>query len=170
MNSLQPGDAWLRVAPVDRGWRQERIRVALPRPPDRKQVSETALGNNFGNHAHGGDGTVSEPKPEPPGGPAGGMVSALPGVPPRCPDELLRRMGGDIVAKVDEQWASARRELGPCLVWREGQTTIKSAGGVYGLIYDATIGRSDAAHLVVWRRCFPDRPIPKGRRSTTCAT
>jgi hypothetical protein len=90
------------------------------------------------------------------------MVSALPGVPPRYPGELLERIGSDILAKVDEQWASARRELGSCLVWREGQPTIKSAGGVYGRIYDATIGRSDAAHLVVWRRCFPDRPIPKG--------
>src|SRR5919202_2114359 len=32
MNVLEPGDAWLRVAPVDRGWRQERVRVALPKP------------------------------------------------------------------------------------------------------------------------------------------
>src|SRR6266852_331501 len=38
MNALEPGDAWLRVAPVDRGWRQERVRVALP---SRKQDSET---------------------------------------------------------------------------------------------------------------------------------
>jgi hypothetical protein len=30
MNDLQPGDAWLRVAPIDRGWRQERVRVAMP--------------------------------------------------------------------------------------------------------------------------------------------
>src|SRR5207244_334995 len=32
MNGLYPGDAWLRVAPVDGRWRQERVRVALPRP------------------------------------------------------------------------------------------------------------------------------------------
>jgi hypothetical protein len=31
MNALEPGDAWLRVAPIDRGWRQERVRVALPK-------------------------------------------------------------------------------------------------------------------------------------------
>src|SRR5438128_4211938 len=31
MNALEPGDAWLRVAPIDRGWRQERARVALPK-------------------------------------------------------------------------------------------------------------------------------------------
>jgi hypothetical protein len=30
MNALEPGDAWLRVAPIDKGWRQERVRVALP--------------------------------------------------------------------------------------------------------------------------------------------
>src|SRR6266567_4774069 len=33
---LSPADAWLRVAPIDRGWRQERVRVALPQAvPDR---------------------------------------------------------------------------------------------------------------------------------------
>ena len=39
MNALEPGDAWLRVAPIDRGWRQERVRVALPNVG--KQNSET---------------------------------------------------------------------------------------------------------------------------------
>src|SRR5206468_678521 len=34
MNGLHPGDAWLRVAPVDKGWRQQRVRVALPRKHD----------------------------------------------------------------------------------------------------------------------------------------
>jgi hypothetical protein len=38
MNALEPGDAWLRVAPIDRGWRQERVRVALPQV--RKEPSE----------------------------------------------------------------------------------------------------------------------------------
>ncbi len=49
MNALEPGDAWLRVAPVDRGWRQERVRVALPsriersdREPDSASDSYTA--------------------------------------------------------------------------------------------------------------------------------
>jgi hypothetical protein len=32
MNGLHPGDAWLRRAPIDRGWGQDRIRVAQPRP------------------------------------------------------------------------------------------------------------------------------------------
>ena len=44
MNALEPGDAWLRVAPIDRGWRQERVRVALPRR------SEPSV-NGFGHHA-----------------------------------------------------------------------------------------------------------------------
>jgi len=87
---------------------------------------------------------------------------SLQDIPPRCPEELLEQMGEDVAATVDEQWASARRELGPCLVWRNGEPTIKGAGGVNGRIYDAAIGRSDAAHLVVWRRCFPDKTIPKG--------
>ena len=40
LNGLAPGDAWLRVAPIDRGWRQARVRVALPRPATRKELSE----------------------------------------------------------------------------------------------------------------------------------
>jgi HNH endonuclease len=71
-------------------------------------------------------------------------------------------MGADVRAKVDERWVSPRRELGPCLVWREGEATIKAAGNEYGRLYDPTLKRSDAAHLVVWRRCFPDKPIPSG--------
>jgi hypothetical protein len=31
MNDLEPGDAWLRQAPIDRLWGQGRIRVAQPR-------------------------------------------------------------------------------------------------------------------------------------------
>ena len=37
---------------------------------------------------------------------------------------------------------------------------IQAAGGLYGRIYDPAIKRSDAAHLVVWRRCYG--PIPRG--------
>src|SRR5260221_6059143 len=29
-------------------------------------------------------------------------------------------------------------------------------------MYAAAIGRTDYAHLVVWRRVYPDKPIPKG--------
>jgi hypothetical protein len=71
-------------------------------------------------------------------------------------------MGADVLAKVEGRWASPRRELGPCLVRREGEPTIRAAGCVYGRTYDRAIKRSDAAHLVVWRRCFPEKPIPEG--------
>jgi TraM recognition site of TraD and TraG len=47
MNALEPGDAWLRVAPVDRGWRQERVRAALPQAvPDRPATSPRSLANH----------------------------------------------------------------------------------------------------------------------------
>jgi hypothetical protein len=29
-------------------------------------------------------------------------------------------------------------------------------------MYDPMLGRTDYLHLIVWRRCYPDRPIPKG--------
>jgi hypothetical protein len=58
MNALEPGDAWLRVAPIDRGWRQDRVRVALPRSPSTS--SETALGKYVGNHVSEGARVVSE--------------------------------------------------------------------------------------------------------------
>jgi hypothetical protein len=84
----------------------------------------------------------------------------LPPVPPECPPALLERIGDDVRAKVERRWTSPRRELGPCLVWRAGLPTLLD--GTYGRMYDPTLKRSDAAHLVVWRRCFPDKPIPKG--------
>jgi hypothetical protein len=71
-------------------------------------------------------------------------------------------MGADILAKVERRWSKKHHELGPCLVWRDGEPTVKGAGGLYGRIYNPALKRSDAAHLVVWRRCFPDQPIPKG--------
>ena len=176
MNALEPGDAWLRVAPVDRGWRQQRVRVALP---TRKEPSESDSEINAPHVGRGHFPSEQSSPPRPPRGPlprpsSGGgertpslsapgeptSTKRLPAPPPECPPELLKRMGEDILAKVDERWASPRRELGPCLVWREGEPTLLD--GIYGRIYDPALKRSDAAHLVVWRRCFPDRPIPKG--------
>jgi hypothetical protein len=45
MNALEPGAAWLRIAPIDRGWRQERVRVALPNVGNRirKRVRKPRL-------------------------------------------------------------------------------------------------------------------------------
>jgi HNH endonuclease/TraM recognition site of TraD and TraG len=162
MNALEPGDAWLRVAPIDRGWRQERVRVALP-TMTRKLSSETTLGKYVGNHVSNGPRVVSEsdigandaarrdmPRAQP----------SLPPVPPDCPAELLAKMGADILAKVERRWPKRHHELGPCLVWRDGEPVIQAAGGLYGRIYDPAIKRSDAAHLVVWRRVYG--PIPRG--------
>jgi hypothetical protein len=164
MNGLQPGDAWLRVAPVDRGWRQHRVRVALP---TRKVLSESASESvSEIKPPHSGP-HFPKPVAGPPSGPSrgglpadGGSRASLPSPPPDCPQELLERMGADILGKVDKRWASTRRELGPCLVWRDGEPTLLE--GTYGRIYDPALKRSDAAHLVVWRRCYPDKPIPKG--------
>ena len=170
MNDLQPGDAWVRVAPIDGRWRQTRVRVAMPRRAERKQVSETALGNTVGNHVRGSWGSVSDMGVSESPAPASDMVSArgelrrapyaLPAVPPDCPAELTEKMGADVLAKVDRLWPTRHHHLGPCLVWREGEPTIQSAGNVYGRLYDPSIKRSDAAHRVAWRRVYG--PIPDG--------
>jgi hypothetical protein len=52
----------------------------------------------------------------------------------------------------------ARARPVPCLA----PTEPTLLDGTYGRLYDPALKRSDAAHLVVWRRCYPDRPIPKG--------
>jgi hypothetical protein len=170
MNSLEPGDAWLRVAPIDRGWRQARVRVALPRPSDRKQGSETRSGNTIGNHVRGGGWSVSDRSVSDPSAPPSNMVEAqgelqraaraLPAVPPDCPPDLVEKMGAEVLAKVERRWPTRHHELGPCLVWREREPTIQSAGNIYGRLYDPTLKRSDAAHRVVWRRVYG--AIPKG--------
>jgi hypothetical protein len=57
MNAMQPGDTWLRVAPVDGRRRQHRIRVAMPR----KLGSENAHGNVLGQEGRSvRDDSVSE--------------------------------------------------------------------------------------------------------------
>jgi HNH endonuclease len=112
MNALEPGDAWLRVAPIDRGWRQERVRVALPRQP--ALSSEKSLGKVLGNHGRNGARDFSEvvvegaPQPTMPRPPRG-----LPPVPPECPGELVEKMGADILAKVERRWPRRKHELGP---------------------------------------------------------
>jgi hypothetical protein len=168
MNALGPGDAWLRVAPIDKGWRQERVRVALPRP--RKLSSETSLGNYVGHrvssNARGVSDSVVSDVSQGSAADRGGRDGlparprSLPAVPPDCPPELVAKMGADILAKVERRWSKRHHELGPCLVWREGEPTVQAATGVYGRIYDPAIKRSDLAHLVVWRRVYG--PIPRG--------
>jgi hypothetical protein len=161
MNSLHPGDAWLRVAPVDRGWRQERVRVALPQPPDRKQVSETAKEKSTDTKESRASMTTASSAGEQQGGRlslvAADDQQALPPEPPDCPAELRSKMGEDVLRQVNRQEVSRRRELGACLIW----TGATLGNGKYGRLYDPSLKRSDAAHLVVWRRVFG--VIPAGK-------
>jgi hypothetical protein len=168
MNSLQPGDAWLRVAPVDKGWRQERVRVALPRPADadwsvdevRSTDSVNASVTMFDSDRRAltdGDltGRVGAAAPS-------NIPPSLPDVPPHCPPELLEKMGADILARVDKLWPKRHHELGPCLVWT-GAKGPDADKGPYGRVYDAALGKTDYVHKVVWRRVYPDQPIPRGQ-------
>jgi hypothetical protein len=157
LNGLRPGDAWLRVAPVDRGWRQERVRVALPTKSVTvaglrwKETTERALGKWSGNRVESGAETLSNDAPA-----AARTVhtpAALPAVPPDCPDSLRAMMGEDILAKVERKWSKRHHELGPCLVWRTGESVIRADGGVYGRF------ERKLAHRVVWERCYgPIKP------------
>jgi len=83
-------------------------------------------------------------------------------VPPHCPPELLEKMGADILARVDKLWPKRHHELGPCLVWT-GAKGPDAETGPYGRVYDAALGKTDYVHKVVWRRVYPDRPIPRGQ-------
>jgi hypothetical protein len=167
MNGLEPGDAWLRVAPIDRGWRQVRVRVAMPQGP--KLSSETTLRKSSRNHVSEGAQGVSEEVDE--GAPERDMQRraqlpapprALPSVPPDCPEELVEKMGADILAKCERRWPRRAHALGPCLVWT-GPTV--SDAGKYGWMYDAARKSMDVSHRVVWRRCFG--PIPRGPNGKT---
>jgi hypothetical protein len=166
MNALEPGDAWLRVAPVDRGWRQQRLRVALPRKHD----AETAFGNQGRSvRAEVFPPDVSEIAAGPnrpslrdiprdlPGAERPRSTPALDSASSRCPQELLDAMGADVLSQVEERFLSRRRELGPCLVWTG---VLLQPRREYGRLYDPTLKRSDAAHRVVWRRVFG--PIREG--------
>jgi hypothetical protein len=173
MNSLQPGDAWLRVAPVDRGWRQERVRVALPRPAavdgsvngvrSTSSVNESVTMFDSDRRALTDGGLTEQRSAAAPSNiPPGGTPTSLPGVPPHCPPELLEKMGADILARVEKLWPKRHHELGPCLVWT-GAKGPDAEKGPYGRVYDAALGRTDYVHKVVWRRVYPDAPIARGQ-------
>jgi hypothetical protein len=166
MNGMGPGDAWLRVAPVDGKGRQQRIRVALPRKQRSETDSETpsdTKGAQFGPTVFpNGRATLTGRPPRAPlppgerGLPPEERHRPLPPTPPTCPPELLERMGVDVLGQVEERWESRPRELGACLVW----TGVQIQGRPYGRLYDPELKRSDEAHRVVWRRVFgaiPDR-------------
>ncbi len=139
-------------------------------PRFRKQGSETGVGNRVKEVAETKDWSVANGSAQLPqrtdtstgrqpatGQSLQGEPWALPPQPPECPPELLQKFA-DVVDKVERGWSMHHRELGLCLLWRKGEPTIKAAGGLYGRLYDPEIGRSDAAHRVVWRRVYGDIP------------
>jgi hypothetical protein len=163
MNALEPGDAWLRVAPIDTGWRQERVRVALPTRIEPSDIDSDSNADSLWRQYPRG---VSEPRAWAPdvsalaAGPRlQGETAGLQPRPPDCPEDLVERMGADILAKTERRWPRRRHELGPCLVWTGAQTT-DAAGRTYGRFYDVAMGRTDYTHRVVWRRVYG--PIPPG--------
>jgi hypothetical protein len=167
MNAMQPGDAWLRVAPIDKGWRQERVRVAMPRQPMLGQPVRSMVPVNASvTYERSDRGAMTDARVTDAGASDGDRsysraapTAALPPVPPECPAELLERVGDDILAKV-EQRECPQREFGPCLVWT-GARGPDAQKGPYGRIYDAAAGRTDYVHRIVWRRCYG--VIPDGQ-------
>ena len=164
LEMLERGDAWLRIAAVDRRVvRLSHVRVALPRP--RPRSTETSLRKSDRNHVSGGRRVVSDAGVSEARGTTRDMPSeaqalparkpSLPPVPPDCPAELLDKVGADVLAKVERRWSRKHHELGPCLVWT-GPTL--NDDGRYGWMWDAAIGRMDVSHRVVWRRVYG--PIP----------
>src|SRR5207244_3290494 len=95
MNALEPGDAWLRVAPIDKGWRQERVRVALPNVGKTRSQSSVNGSVNASVTMPGTPRralTESAPRPDSGASVVPGIPrepSALPPVPPDCPAELV---------------------------------------------------------------------------------
>jgi hypothetical protein len=82
-------------------------------------------------------------------------------------------MGADILAMVERRWSKRHHELGPCLVWREGEPTVQAATGVYGRIYDPAIKRSDWRTWWCGGACtgqFRGGLTASRSRSTTSAT
>lgn len=56
----------------------------------------------------------------------------LPPVPPECPEELMEKIGADILAKVERCWPRRKHELGLCLVWREARRQSRWQGVYMG--------------------------------------
>jgi len=81
MNALEPGDAWLRVAPIDKGWRQERVRVALPQAVPGRPVYIPGVSRQPRLTARNPDNDVVVPAapPTPPRAPSGLRASDLAG-------------------------------------------------------------------------------------------
>jgi len=164
-NGLDRGDAWLRVAPIDGRWRQERVRVALSQSRSKRSVitevktrSSDSVIMSANLRLDSGVVMTDEAETETRGVRA--APRSLPSVPPDCPAELVEKMGADIFARCERRWPRQRHALGPCLVWT-GPKGPDAEKGPYGRLYDATLKRTDYTHKVVWRRVYG--PIPCGR-------
>jgi hypothetical protein len=168
MNALEPGDAWLRVAPVDRGWRQERVRVALPQAvpdhpiyipavsrqprlpvanPDNEAVSPTRP-TNSGAPSGAGNGSAGGVDDKPVGMPALGGVT---GGPLTREQRLLQ--DPEAVRYV---WARIKAR-GPHRLYWTGPRDPKGYGRV------RWAGREYQAHRVVWTALVG--PIPEDDES-----
>jgi hypothetical protein len=163
MNTLHPGDAWLRVAPIDRGWQQVRVRVALPQHRSTASVNSSvttsvSMPNEaeralFDKKMQALLEAARETANKPPPWEETGEQRALPSTPPDCPPELVSKMGADISERCERRWPRRHHELGPCLVWT-GPRGPNAEVGPYGRCYDSVLGRTDYTHLIVWRRVY----------------
>ena len=94
---------------------------------------------------------------------------ALPAVPPDCPAELVAKMGADSLAKVERRWPKRHHQLGPCLVWRDGEARGPDAEkGPYGRIYDPAL--RSGTMLTSWSGGAVSGPFPQAWTSSTCAS
>jgi hypothetical protein len=160
---LEPGDAWLRVAPIDKDWRQERVRVALPQPvptsdelaieraPVRITPSDNASDSkaNTARRQYPNDGPGDAPR-----------VVALPAGAARLSRGTARAHGRGHPHEVHSPMASEASRAG-AVPGVDGRADDGQQGAhTYGRFYDAAIGRTDYTHRVVWRRVYG--AIPAG--------
>jgi hypothetical protein len=177
-NGLEPGDAWLRIAPIDGRWRQERVRLAMSQTPDPQPGphSGTKRSGPLARVRAGDAGPQGGERPPrlplPPGAApseAEAVAAALPGAPRPLPVELLARLPADFLAKTKlGPLPRARRDLGPCLLWTGARHATKGYGRHYAE------GDDWLAHRYAWVKVYGRSRWIRWRRanrsrSTTCA-
>jgi hypothetical protein len=160
MNHLEPGDGWLRVAPVDRRWRQERIRVALPKVTRPLPATSERGIVRVQPRLHHSDTKADAARVVYPEDVAetGERVSALPAVPRTVPRSCSRRWG----------WMSSRRWSGAgqssITTWARTWSGARASPFIRRRVActgaSTTRSRKATMHRVVWRRVYG--PIPRG--------
>src|SRR5579859_5845750 len=168
MNALEPGDAWLRVAPVDRGWQQERVRVALPQAAPDRPVYIPAVSRQPRLAAHNPDNEpVSPTHPTNSWAPSGAGNGAAGGAndePSNLP-ALAGATGGALTREqrllqdpeaVRYVWARIKAR-GPHRLYWTGPRDRKGYGRV------RWAGQEYQAHRVVWTALVG--PIPEDDES-----